>query len=466
MRHGTLFFYSVFFSLFHPFPVTLRSVHLTTVKKQVSADIPLLSLSWTPSRGKAACGLVRDPHNVLVSHRTHTHKKKKEMTRSTEGDSSLSGASSPSRKRRRVEDDALDHRHHRQGHSREWPAHSHVQSAWRRSLRYGAPMAVVDPLISLLFDLNRIQQTVRATLASLGVRDEDLPSPFGPPRPQPQSTEAPRSAEAVSNERDTSVEEGIERSMGTPCPSHYPADVTESVLHGVDTAYPPPSDLTDTVAPARRTLAAFLSSGAEGPLLLDSAHDGSKRSPKEDHKRRHQPAIRVEAALPPASPSGSYELVATFSAEELAKVEKVWKHYEKGINMAIHDLNSLLRSVCAQRVVGNRRVHAKWIEVAKKGGGHSVRAPSSVFLERNCEEVILGKDALATCQLAVHRAVQCVEDSVDVYMEEALAVAKRERSYWCHAKKAEEDWRFLTEMRSRVRGLRRSLKSCLTPKPS
>ncbi|KAK7198672.1 hypothetical protein NESM_000830800 [Novymonas esmeraldas] len=333
--------------------------------------------------------------------------------------------------------------------------------AWR-ALRYGAPAAVVDPLLSFLFDLQRMADTVVSALEHLGVDRHTLPPWAGCRRADGPAPAPPSEAPAADTATDPLEAYARDVSRGSPSAHALSAEeVAAQLLTWVDAQLPVPES---SPAASLRLLAALVTATGAGADVVwrDTA------TQEETYARRasKRPRADASAAAPPlpaegASPSGDAEalqcVAATLSAAELTTTAARWREYERTLKGSVAAMEATLAAVTTARVGGSYTCHAKWVEGTAGEADQPCVVPACAVLKRNYEELIHVEDAFATCQAAVHAAYAALEDSLDLLLEEAQVVARQERLFHRHVSAAHHECAALSALRVRIKPVRVAL---------
>ncbi|CAG9575260.1 conserved hypothetical protein [Leishmania major strain Friedlin] len=344
----------------------------------------------------------------------------------------------------------------------------------RHGFRYGAPAAVVDPLLSFLFDLRRMEDTVLSTLEHIGVRRRDLPRPFGggssasPPQvpatadddvavffdvpslrmpaSDPIGAYAHEIAANRSDARDVSV-----------------GGVIHQLLSWLDSQS---SSSQSSPVSSKQLLTIFATATGAGAdvflrdaATLDDTHIERTFQRAKPDKSAASPTPDEETLA--YGDDSTARLVGTLTAADIHAAVQEWRGYERLLKSSVAEMKATLAAVTAARPSSSYSCHAKWVERTRSGGKSTSVVPASAVLKRNYEELISLNDALATCQAAVHTAYVALEDNLDVLLEEAQTVDRQERLFQHHVSMARRECAALHALRSRIKQARRALQRCV-----
>lgn len=341
------------------------------------------------------------------------------------------------------------------------------------AFRYGAPAAVVDPLLSFLFDLRRMEDNVLSTLEHIGVQRRDLPRPFGcgssasppqvpatadedaavfpdaPPLPMPASDPIDAYAREIaanhSDARDVSV-----------------AGVIHQLLSWLGSQL---SSSRSPPAPSQQLLTIFATAAGAGAdvflrdaaTLEDTHVGGTFKRAKPDKSAASSTLDEKTLAWGDES---TVRLVGTLTSADIHAAVQEWRGYERLLKSSAAEMKATLAAVTAARLGNSYSCHAKWVERTRRDGKSTFVVPASAVLKRNYEELISLNDALATCQAAVHVAYVALEDNLDVLLEEALTVDRQERLFQHHVSVAHRECAALHALRGRIKQARKALEAC------
>ncbi|KAG5477112.1 hypothetical protein LSCM1_05454 [Leishmania martiniquensis] len=342
------------------------------------------------------------------------------------------------------------------------------------AFRYGAPAAVVDPLLSFLFDLRRMEGSVLSTLEHLGVKRRSLPHPFGdgPSAALPKaSATADDSAAALPGSPSSS------RSASDPIEA-YADEVAASRSDARDTSVEgvicqllcwlgsQSSSLCSSQTPSQQLLSLFVAAaGAEADVFVrDSA------TQEVSHVGRPCKRAKPDRSPAPAPPDvdafvrgddSTVHLVGALTAADIQAAVQKWREYERLLQSGVTEMKATLAAVTATRPGNSLCCHAKWVEHARSSAKVKCVLPASTVLKRNYEERIRLNDALATCQAAVHTAYVALEEKLDVFLEEVQTVDRQERLFQHHVSMARIECAALHALRSRIKQARKALERCI-----
>ncbi|KPA79776.1 hypothetical protein ABB37_05521 [Leptomonas pyrrhocoris] len=341
------------------------------------------------------------------------------------------------------------------------------------AFRFGAPADVVDPILSLLFDLRRMEDTMLSTLEYLGVSRRHLPPPFG---------EGRRDEEATAQKTATADGEaaGAEAETAATSLSSFDAYVKSVVLHGCTPSaadsngavhqvlawldgQPPssPFPVLPTSPAARSLVVAFVAAGGERDAFLTDATTGAEVRVRRPSKR-HREDESTGATMPRGTEAKGGEReeachILSLSAAEVRTAADMCRHYEKLLKSGTADLEATINAVTTSDLAASYSCHAKWVEVPRGDAKMKCVLPASKTVKKNYEQLIRLNDALATCQAAVHRAYVTLEENVDVLLEEAQVVEREERNFQRCIAQARVECAGLQEVRRRLKHTRLAL---------
>lgn len=323
-------------------------------------------------------------------------------------------------------------------------------SAELASQRFGAPLSVMDPLLSLLFDVRRLEQRVIAALGEIGVDRARLPPPFA--ERHGGASSPPDAPSPTEDTRSGVVQDAISLYAELSSPAAPPdrTIVVEAVLRWLDDAAPASEAAArqgsdDERQASRGVLAGLIAAGGEeGDRPIIAAHGPPLPAPFPGPTGKNQvdreAALRfVEADSLPSGEDHGLTLLGSFDA---GTVES-WGRYADGLSLAIAEMHPLLHSLCSTTIAGTLSSHAKWIEVSMDEMAHQTPVPSCAAAKQNYEELIQVNDSLATCQAAMRNCFLAFEDAAERYTGEAAVATRYERQYWQHIRKFESEYNAL-----------------------
>lgn len=369
------------------------------------------------------------------------------------------------------------------------------------AFRYGAPAAVVDPLLSFLFDLRRMEACVLSALEHLGVQRQCLPPPFGESvecgSEKPQSHHcgagkkehvAATSTTASSSSINTLPHDATTTdtaaadvtavpvsaldayvasclSCSAPPPPAASAAAIEHMLEWLD-QQPPATQLpvsssstSHSLSPAARSLlVAFVAAAGEGreAVLVDVESGAEAVQQRVSAKRRKTEKEKEETSRTTQSADERHK-VATLSAAEVQTTAEQCRRYEKLLKSGARELAATLSAVTTSDLAASYSCHAKWVEVAPEDRKVRLVLPSSAVVRTNYERLIAFSDAFATCQAAVHSAYVALEEAADTLLEEAVVVNEAERAFQRCVAQAQEECAALHDLRRRLKRTRETL---------
>ncbi|GET89345.1 hypothetical protein, conserved [Leishmania tarentolae] len=342
------------------------------------------------------------------------------------------------------------------------------------AFRYGAPAAVVDPLLSFLYDMRRMEDTVLSTLEHIGVQRRDLPRPFGdgpstsPPRvpatsdddaavfPDAPSLATPASdpINAYAHEIAAGCSDAQDVSVG---------DVIHQLMSWLDSHSSPP---LSSPVPSQQLLTLFVTAAGAGAdvflrdvaTLEDTKIGGALKRAKTD--KGAAPAKSDETARS-CDDDRTARRVGTFTAADIYAAVQKCRGYERLLKSSVAEMKATLAAVTMVRPGSLFSCHAKWVERTRSHEKRTLVVPSSAVLKRNYEELINLNDALATCQASVHAAYVALEDKLDILLEEAQTVDRQERCFQHHMLLARRECAALHALRGGIKQVRRALERCV-----
>ncbi|RNF27634.1 uncharacterized protein Tco025E_00018 [Trypanosoma conorhini] len=324
---------------------------------------------------------------------------------------------------------------------------SHVtEVAWGKTRRHGGPASVVDPLLSLLLRLQRLQLSVVHALESLGVRSDRL-EPYG-------YACADGEAAAVSGntvrgddllpdtlnplERYMLAHKhrsaGDVKTWGGLCglTRETQEACLDAILRWVDDGSPC-EDALD-VASSRSALVASLAAPAGAPSAATAgpaANNSSVAAPPPNRKRRRSSE----------NPDGS----------EIG-FRRHWRHYAAQLRAACRAELAVVKKACATDIGKGLSSCAKVGEL-ETGQVAGLTTPAAACLERNYKELTMAKDALAERQRGITELLSSIESAMDDYAEQTRKVAEYEESVWSNIRLANCESMALLELSRRIRSL-------------
>ncbi|KAH9599576.1 hypothetical protein LSM04_006895 [Trypanosoma melophagium] len=320
------------------------------------------------------------------------------------------------------------------------------KTAFEHSRRHGGSASVVDPLLALLKTLHRLQDSVYCVLESLGVDGEELKI-YDYMRRESGELKASSSSSSIPAE-DLLIDtldpvdryimanklQGHDGSIlnVTSCAVTQEARVAcvEAILRWIDSTFP--FGAVSDVGSSREELVSRLTtSGTEATKPKVDTPSGS---------------CKATISQPPKKRERSVESLETneFSFHHH------WNHYAEQLRAAYRAEVAAVKAVCATDISKGLKLHAKWVE-SKKDKYSGITTPAAVALQKNYEQLIFAKDALADCQMGVTGMVSSLENAIDEYADQVRNVAEREETFWRNVTLAEWESRALLELSHRIK---------------
>ncbi|KPI86653.1 hypothetical protein ABL78_4268 [Leptomonas seymouri] len=337
------------------------------------------------------------------------------------------------------------------------------------SLRYGAPAAVVDPILSFLFDLRRMEEMMLSTLEHWGVSRSRLPQPFGAGHRDDEAADKcalTTSVDVVDADAAVSTTAVILREacgQSTPVYErvHPPSDSYEAVQRVLTWLDRQQQQQQQPSSPAARSLVtAFVAAGRErDAFLIDTTTRAEVhvRHPPKRHKKEEGNDATLLRNSEVREQAGEACCILSLSASEVRTAAAMCRQYEKLLKSGAKELEATIHAITTSDLAASYSCHAKWVEVAQADAKVEDVLLSSKILKENYEHLIRLNDALATCQAAVHSAYVTLEESVDVLLEEAQVVEREERTFQRCVAQARAECAGLHEVRRRLKRTREAL---------
>ncbi|CAD2217432.1 hypothetical protein AGDE_13533 [Angomonas deanei] len=293
--------------------------------------------------------------------------------------------------------------------------------------RDGLPASVLDPLLSLLCDLQQLEERVISTLKYFGWTG-NFPGRHenGGERP-PLSTDLVCAGPPVEEVQESCQEDILSvikwlSALSSPIPtsSADEAEVLSRIL-----SQPGEMPSTDCV---------LLRESSSAPT--DAGEDGNRKRARDD--------TLGTAELENAAYLGE------FSRHQLTDMLSTWEQYESRLDAVTRDVGHLIHSICTNKLQDSLSSHAKWIEIGKEDKNQLFCSPSVKDLRRNYDEMILYHDTMATCQSAVHKVYKDLVASTEQYLTECETVLQIESDYWDNVALVEREWAMLKQLKIRL----------------
>ncbi|ORC89570.1 uncharacterized protein TM35_000111040 [Trypanosoma theileri] len=315
--------------------------------------------------------------------------------------------------------------------------------AFEQSRRHGGSASVVDPLLALLKTLHRLEESVYCVLESLGVGGEELRR-YGYIYQESEESKAAACAPAEDLLIDTLdpvdryiIAHKLQR-HGSSSPNITSCGVTqearvacvEAILRWIDGILP--FGTVPDVASSREELVSRLTaSGAETKKTReDIPSENSNATISQPRKKRERSVDSPEANEFSFYPH--------------------WKHYAEQLRTAYRTEVATVKAVCATDISKGLKLHAKWVE-SKKDKCAGITTPAAAALQKNYEQLIFAKDALADCQMGVTEIVSSLENAIDEYADQVRNVVEREDTFWRNVRLAEWESKALLELSRRIK---------------
>ncbi|CCW64301.1 unnamed protein product [Phytomonas sp. EM1] len=319
----------------------------------------------------------------------------------------------------------------------------------KRTQRFGASANVVTPLLSMLHSLHRLESSIYDTLHTLGVERDSLPPPYGTGSDRKGALSTP-----VEQPEGDSIGQYVAATLGLSAMHSFEGKVSavERILCWLESAAGPDDGgpLEASVAKDRRILATMLvSCEGTGQLRIfeDKEIDGSEHQPPERRRRIEEAESSSFTMSDRGEPNEGMSFVGNFDIDTLRR----WRKYRKSLGAVLRGMKAFLKSFCSKPVPGGFSCHAKWIEATADEPILSSNVTSPECLKKNCDQMVLMHDALATCQRHVHETVIGLEDSLELYNKEAIVVNKQENQFLHNVELLEKEYNILRELRYRIK---------------
>ncbi|KAG5502975.1 hypothetical protein JKF63_04748 [Porcisia hertigi] len=342
------------------------------------------------------------------------------------------------------------------------------------AFRYGAPAVVVDSLLSFLFDLRRMEDSVLSTLECLGVERHALPRPF-----REGLSAAPLQAPAAVGDAEAAVPGAPSLQMPLSDPlviyTHQVAanrsdasdmrvgDVVHQLLNWLDSQCSSSRTSPGASLPLLTLLATASSEGAD-VFLRDAV------TREEVHVGRAVKKVKTDTSALPTQldadgavlgEDSTVRLIGTLTTADIHAAVQEWRGYESLLKKGEAEMKATLKAVTAVQLGKSYHCHAKWVEKTQGDAEETSVVPASTVLKKNYEKMICLSDALATCQAAVHTAYVALQDHLDIFLEEAQSVDRQIRLFHRSVSVAQSECAALRALRDRIRQARRALEQCI-----
>lgn len=211
-----------------------------------------------------------------------------------------------------------------------------TEKAQRCCTRYGAPVSIVDPLLSLLFDLHHLQERVLSELERLGVSRDAMPHPFGPGR-------------NTRDDNDTNDTSATAAMQGNSLSSHHAVPVrstrptvASTSAHTLDalSVYCQCAHMTSQLDSRAHAHSDLVSSNSEGVMSVGCTKDKLEEG-ECSHAVSHECCERTNTANHVSTPSSILPECALSMPSPAQKAEVV--------KAVLHGLDALPRVAASQR---------------------------------------------------------------------------------------------------------------------
>ncbi|EAN99000.1 hypothetical protein, conserved [Trypanosoma cruzi] len=320
--------------------------------------------------------------------------------------------------------------------------------AWEKTRRHGGFASVVDPLLSLLMRLRRVQLSVVYALEALGVEGNQL-GPYGCASVDREGAGTPD-----NTVRDDDLFLGAPNPLECYIMAHKhrkPCFVNigegldnftretqekciDAILRWVDDRSP--CDAISDVDFSRSKLVASLTALADDSHVTTNNHtsntteEGNVAAAPPLHKKRRGSSQTLDGSN--------------------VHFGRHWKHYATQLREAHRSERAVVKRFCATGI-------GKGLSLCSKRGkierGHAVcvTTPGAVCLQGNYNDLTRAKDALAGCQRNITGLLSELESTIDEYADQSQKVAECEETFWSNVKLAELESKALLHLSRRIR---------------
>ncbi|EKF31041.1 hypothetical protein MOQ_005125 [Trypanosoma cruzi marinkellei] len=320
--------------------------------------------------------------------------------------------------------------------------------AWEKTRRYGGLASVVDPLLSLLMRLQRLQLSVVYTLESLGVQGNQL-GPYGCTCVDREGARTPdntvKDDDLFLNTPNPLESYIMAHKHRSPCfvnigerldnlTRETQEKCIDAILRWVDDRSP--CDTFSDVDFSRSKLVASLTALAGDSHVTTNNHTNNIT---EKGNVATAPPIQKKRRGSSQALDGSN-----------VHFGRHWKHYATQLREAHRSERALVKRFCATDI-------GKGLSFCSKRGkierGHviGVTTPGAVCLKGNHNDLTRAKDALAGCQRDITRLLSELESAIDEYADQSQKVAEYEETFWSNVKLAELESKALLHLSRRIK---------------
>lgn len=341
----------------------------------------------------------------------------------------------------------------------------------------GATAALVEPLLSLLFDLRRLESIILATIEQLGAPADRLPPLFradaaaaAPGRPS-DVAEAEPSSTGSSNSTELLVDAAAVERLLKWVDQHSGSRNRGSSPHP-NTCVSSGNGVKGVDGSSWLSLTATLLAADEmsDPYFVEADTQQEthlisflKRRKFEPQQPLHQPACANSGdngSHTAASPvKDERRFICSLTEAAMQEMVGRWRRFEDTLKRATTDLAATIHAVSAGSIRSSLCCHAKWVESTSKDLTAFCTTPASQVLQKNYEEFVLLLDALSTCQSGLHQSFAALEDDLERYVEEVVVVGQQHRRFVEHVSLAKRELQALQTLRLRLRAARRAAES-------
>lgn len=315
-------------------------------------------------------------------------------------------------------------------------------AAKRKAFRYGSPNCVVDPLLSLLADVERLRRNILDALHDIGVQITSS-SADGLCKPTEESACTQGSTAVESSDL---LKEYGELAFGSRVEDKQELNalVIDGIFGWAESTWNPP--VPPLSGELRRLLCASLAALDEEDCKL-GIHCLSEG----------EPALQDFSAVAEGESSAKIGEIGEAGMQELLRWSK-W--FEKGLKSSakcIFDFfDTITSSALPLSLLGQSQHRENEPESpAMSSPPPCIAGGRGLYLHRSrCH------DALATCLHAAHNSFVTFEGAVECVVEEALSVHAVEQQYWDGMRKMSLEYDVLRGTIRRIQIFRRRLTSC------
>lgn len=301
------------------------------------------------------------------------------------------------------------------------------------TLRRGGPAYITEPLLCLLYELDRIRVLVVDTLKEVGVsipEESNEEAEGGREAVEEQASSLQSSPPLISPLRSYSSLLSLSHDDGE-APFASDRQVIESVLAWAD------QHSNSAVLSGNRALQELLFDGLAASDVTGDAKTQISESTRE-------------------SPGLGSPGEATLGEEEVALIHQQCRSYERSLKASSRSIYECFQYLSRNPLVADPEVQVSDEKRKPPSPSTNCAAPCIAGATRNVAHRARLCELFASCHATMHSSLTSFSDSVEAFLSEAVAANHKESEYWSLLEKVELEYDALHEIIRRLQMMRRS----------